>query len=201
MPGKSNIILLLLLTSGYIFSCSPKKISSAYYFQHQQVLDRVELSYKTLYLQQPFTISFTDRKFEILSVQLITDSLHYIYEFVYNDPRLKDTLLKYHLDTTKVIELIQQVRGIRCTSINNYDYYLDGKKHTLVLMYIKPVVLHPLFSYKRYYTLTYFPQPQYFDSTGHLLDKKRLRRLRKINGEVFTRINDKVCYTISGNFR
>lgn len=201
MTGKRNTILLLLITGGLIFSCSPKNISSAYYFQHQQQLDKIESSYRTLYLQQPFNISFTDKKFETVSVQFITDTLHYIYEFTYNELRLKDTLLKYHSDTAKVVELIRQVKDIRCTSINNYDYYLEGKKHTLVLMYIKPVVLHSFFSYKKYYTLTYFLQPQYFDSTGHLLDKRKLRSLRKINGEVFTRINDKVCYTISGDFR
>jgi hypothetical protein len=68
-------------------------------------------------------------------------------------------------------------------------------------MSIKPVMLSIPFSNKKFYILTYFPQPQYFDSAGHLLDKRKLSRLRKINGEIFKRINDKVCYTISGDFR
>ncbi len=69
-------------------------------------------------------------------------------------------------------------------------------------MSIKPVALKAPLSYHKYYVLTYYQQPQYFDEEGMLLDNKRtVRRLRKINGEVFRKINDKVCYTISGNFR
>jgi hypothetical protein len=68
-------------------------------------------------------------------------------------------------------------------------------------MSIKPVALKAPFSYSKYYILTYFSQPQYFDNEGRLLDKRKRRRLRKINGEIFRRINDKVCYTISGKFR
>ena len=54
---------------------------------------------------------------------------------------------------------------------------------------------------KKYYILTYFQQPQYFDSEGRLLVGRRRRHIRKINGDVYHRINDRVCYTISDRFR
>ena len=132
---------------------------------------------------------------------MITDSLTYIYEFGVNEPRLADTLTLYHFDAPKVIDLIKQIQFIHCTWIKNFDYYVDEKKKSLVFMSIKPVALKSPFSYKKYYILTYFKQPQYFDENGQLLDKKKQRRLRKINGEIFNKINDKVCYTISGKFR
>jgi len=59
----------------------------------------------------------------------------------------------------------------------------------------------PPFKNAKYYILTYFQQPQYFDSEGQLLERRKLRRLRKINGDIFKRINDKVCYTVSVKFR
>ena len=90
---------------------------------------------------------------------------------------------------------------IRCTWINRSDYYVDGKKHSLIFMSIKPYALKAPLSYAKYYVLTYFEQPQYFDNEGRLLDKRKLRRLRKINGETFRRINSKVAYSISGTFR
>jgi hypothetical protein len=68
-------------------------------------------------------------------------------------------------------------------------------------MSIKPVALKAPFSYAKYYILTYFQQPQYFDAEGRLLERRKLRRLRKINGDIFKRINDKVCYTVSARFR
>lgn len=182
-------------------SCSPKNISEKYYLQHEASLDRIEERYKELYHQKPFTLAFTGRDFKIVAVEIITDTLTYIYEFNIDEPRLTDTLLQYHLNATKINGLIQEMHSIRCAWINNFDYYVDEKKNSLIFMSIKPVALKAPFSYKKYYILTYFSQPQRFDSEGRLLDRRELRRLNKINGEIFWRINDKVCYTISSTFR
>jgi hypothetical protein len=54
---------------------------------------------------------------------------------------------------------------------------------------------------RKYYILTYFPQPQYYDDEGRLLVGRRLRRIRKINAETYRRVTDKVAYTISDRFR
>ncbi len=196
---KSIIVCTVLAVS--IFSCSPKNISTKYYYQNEKVLDKIEESYKKLYQQAPFNVGFTDRIFNTVSLEIITDTLSYIYEFNLNEARLNDTLLKYRLNAPQIVELIRQMHSIRCTWINHSEYYVDLKKHSMIFMSIKPVALKALFSYKKYYILTYFPQPQYFDSEGLLLDKRKLKVLRKINGEIFKRINNKVCYTISGNFR
>jgi hypothetical protein len=187
--------------AGSIFSCSPKNISTKYYYQNEKVLDKIEETYKRLYQQSPFNVGFTDRIFNTVSLEIITDTLSYIYEFNLNEARLTDTLVKYRLNAPQIVELIQQMHSIRCTWINHSEYYVDLKKHSLIFMSIKPVALKALFSYKKYYILTYFPQPQYFDDEGRLLDKREMKNLRKINGEIFKRINSKVCYTISGNFR
>ena len=194
----------ILLFSGItvlLFSCSPKNISTQYYYQNEKALDRIEESYKTLYKQRPFNLAFTDRDFKTVQLEIITDTLSYIYEFELNETRLTDTLVKYRMDAPKITALTQQMHSIKCTWINHSDYYVDGKKNSLILMSIKPIALKAPFSYSKYYVLSYFPQPQYFDSAGNLLDKRKLNRLRKINGEIFKRINSKVCYTISGNFR
>ena len=201
MPTKLIHTILLIGIAAFIFSCSPKNISTKYYYQHEKVLDKIEESYKNLSKQYNFTVGFTSRDFKTLSVEFITDTLSYIYEFAVNEPRLIDTLLKFHLDAPKVVALIQQMQSIRCTWIKNFYYYLDEKKKSMIFMSIKPVALKAPFSYSKFYVLTYFPQPQYFDSAGQLLDKRKLRTLRKINGDIFKRINSKVCYTISGNFR
>ena len=199
----TNITKAILFSGIVIFmlSCSPKTISTNYYYKNEKMLTKIEDTYKKIYPEKPFTVAFTDRNFKTVLLDIITDTLTYIYEFTLDEQRLKDTLDKFKFNTAKVVELIQQMQSIRCTWINKFDYYVDEKKNTLIYMSIKPVALKPLFSYHKYYVLSYFPQPQYFDSTGQLLDKRRLHRLRKINGDIFRRINDKVCYTISGNFR
>ena len=192
----SAVSIIMLL-----FSCSAKKISSDFYFEHQTVLEEIEQSYKKLSAQRPFNLAFTDKEFRTVSVEIITDTVAYIYDFVVHEPRLNDTLRKYHMNVEGVNHLIDMMVGIRCTWVNNFDYYVDDRKQTLILISIKPVAIRPIFTYKKYYILTFFSQPQHFDEQGRLLDRRRLRRLRKINGEVFHRINDKVCYTVSGQFR
>ena len=196
---QSNIIFTAFICC--MVSCSTKNISTNYYYQHEKVLDQIGESYKAIYQQTPFSVAFTDRDFNTVSLEIITDTLSYIYEFEVKEQRLADTLLKFHLNAQKIVTLIQQMQNIKCTWINNYNYYVDEKKNSLIFMSIKAKPLNSPFSYKKYYILTYFPQPQYFDSEGRLLDKRKLRRLREINGEIFKRINDRVCYTISGKFR
>ncbi len=195
----SGLLAAVVVTG--LYSCSAKNISSNYYYEHEKVLEKIEQSYKELYRQKPFTLAFTDKDFRTVSVEIITDSLSYIYEFTVGEPRLSDTLRKYNFSATGITRLIDLMQSIRCTWVNNFDYYVDEQKKFLILISIKPVALHPLLTYKKYYILTFYSQPQQFDEKGRLLDKRKRRRLRKINGEIFHRINDKVCYTVSGQFR
>src|ERR1043165_1890285 len=141
MLTKLTLAILFSGIVGFNLSCSPKNISSKYYYQHEKVLDRIEETYKKLYQQKPFTIAFTDKKFNELSLEIITDTLKYIYQFDINEPRLTDTLVAYQLPAAMVIELIQLMRTIRCTWINKLDYYVDEKKNTMIFMSIRPVAL------------------------------------------------------------
>jgi hypothetical protein len=180
---------------------SGRIISGRYYYENQKILDSTEQLYRHLYEKNPFSVEFTDNTFKYVSLEIITDTLSYNYEFQTNEPRLKDTLLKYGLNEPGFFRLLKQMKEVHCTWINNLDYYTDGNKKVLTFISIRPVRLNSLFDNRKYYILTYFSQPQYFNSEGMLLDNRRLRKLRRINDEIFKRINDKVCYTISERFR
>ena len=201
MKIKFNNYILFIGVAGLLYSCSPRNISTRYYYENEKVLDKIEETFKQLSREHDFAIAFTSKNFKSVSLEIFTDTLKYVYDFETNEPRLADTLTAYHLNAPKIIKLIQQMQSIRSTWIRNLDYYVDGKKNNLVFMSMKPVALKAPFSYKKYYILAYFNQPQFFDDKGRLLDRMSRRRLRKINGEEFLRINDKVCYTVSGNFR
>ena len=201
MLNKITPVIFISGLACMLFSCSPTKITGKYYYQHEPELNKIHQVYQDLYKEHPFTIAFMDKGFNILSLEIITDTLTYIYEFESSGQRLTDTLVKYHLNAPKILDLARQMKSIKCIWVNNFDYYVDRIKNSLIFMSVRAVALSNPFSYKKYYILTYFSQPQHFDSEGRLLDKRKLRRLRKINGEVFHRINDKVCYAISERFR
>ena len=189
-------VLILLLIS----SCRTVNISR-YYHRHQSALDSIELMYTHAYARKPFSIEFTDRAFDRVSLELDTDTLTYIYEFWVGEDRMQDTLHKYGYDTTAVNNLATLMRSVDCTWVNNLDYYTGERKHYLTYISLWPRTFNFPFVNKKYYILTYFQQPQYFDGDGNLLVGRKLRRIRKINAEVFRRINDKVCYTLSDRFR
>lgn len=183
-----------------ICSCTAVNIVN-YYSRNQRQLDSIAHSFKTAYRQRPFSIEFTDRPFDRVSLELTTDSLTYIYEFFVGEDRMQDTLKKYGFDAAVITSLITQMRYVECTWISSLDYYAEEKRQSMIYISLWPRVFNLPFVNKKYYILTWFPQPQYFDGSGNLLTGRRRRRIRKINTEVFHRINDTVCYSLSGRFR
>jgi hypothetical protein len=201
MYNKLPIILVIVLI-GFASCSSPRKISSGYYRKNEKVLDNIEVSYKALYEQKPFALQFTNRSFDAVSIDIITDTVKYVYVFnLAEKERMNDTLKKYGINITGVSALINQMKGIKCNWINNLDYYVDATRHNMIFMSIRQLKWSPPFIPPKYYILTYFSTQQYFDEEGRLLDKRKAKRLRKIKGDIFYRITDKVCYTISASFR
>ncbi len=194
--------LFLFCCTFFICSCNESKIiSSASYHKNEKTLDSIQHAYNILYGQRPFSLEFTDNRFNDVSIAIITDSIKYIYQFEVTENRLADSLQKYHLNITGIKHLITQMKSIHCTWINNLAYYENDKKKMLTYISLRPVMANLPFTNSKYFILTYFAQPQYFDSEGRLLAGKELRKLRQINNEIFRRINDKVCYTVSEKFR
>jgi len=181
-------------------SCTSLNITN-YYNRHQPTLDGISRVYRSAWHSHHFSIEFTDRSFDQVSLEFDTDTLTYIYEFTVGEPRMQDSIVKYGYDTAAINNLISGMRSMECTWINNLDYYTDTTRHSLVYISLWPRTFNLPFANKKYYILTYFSQPQYFDSDGNLVTGRRLRRIRKINGETFRKINDRVCYTVSAQFR
>lgn len=200
MPHLRPYHFLLLIILVQATSCTSLNITN-YYRKNQSALDSIEAGYRNAYLKKPFSIEFTDRPFNRLSLELVTDTLTYIYEYTVGEPRLQDTLLRYGYDTAAINNLITNMRSMECTWIDNLNYYTEDRKHSLIYISLWPRIFNSPFVNKKYYILTYFQQPQYFDNDGRLLVGRRLRRIRRINADVFRRINDKVAYTISDRFR
>jgi hypothetical protein len=181
-------------------SCTSLNITN-YYRKHQSTLDSIELVYRNACQQRHFSIEFTDRPFDHVSLELVTDTLTYIYEFAVGEPRMQDTLRKFGYDTTAINHLINSMRSMNCTWVNNLDFYTDETKHSLIYISLWPRIFNYPFVNKKYYILTYFSQRQYFDGEGNLMVGRKLKRIRKINGETFRKINNRVSYTISAQFR
>ena len=199
MNRKMRYGFLLFCVSGLISSCVSKNIIK-FYTQNKTTLDSIEQSYREQFKHKAFTLEFTDKFFDHVSVEIWTDTIKYIYEFSTVENRLNDTLSKYQVNVAAAHKLIQQMQSIHCIWINSLDYYIGKNKNSMIFISIRPRALN-LFSRKKYYIISYFNAPQYYDKDGTLMVNRKLRRARKINADIFHRINDKVAYTISDRFR
>jgi len=193
--------LLLLIISLALFSCSTKIVSTNYYQEHRGTVDSIESRYEKLNTIKPFSLAFTDKEFNIVSIEMTSDTLTRIYEFNFSEKRLADTLLKYNYDTTGVFYLIRKMQLTKVTWVNSFDYYINDQPRQLIILSIKPKTIRYLFSPPKYIALAYFRTSQSFDEKGRLLDGRRSKVIRKIKGQVFYRITDRICYTIMEKYR
>ena len=196
-------LLLFILTSSLILhtSCDTKIVSTNYYQLHKGFLDSIENTYEKLNAIKPFAVAFTNKKQDIVLLELISDSLTRIYEFNVNEQRLADTLTKYKYDTARLSSLIRQMQHTKVTWINNFDYYVNDLPQQMIYLSIKPVTIRYPFSPPKYITLAYFRTAQSFDVKGRLVDGRRTKRIRKLNDQTFYKITDRICYTIAEKYR
>ena len=192
------ILITCLLLTG---SCSTKIISTNIYQEQKENLDNIERRYEKINPINPFSLAFTDKDFNIISLEMLSDTLTRIYEFNVTEKRLADTLLKYNYDTAGIYYLIKKMQETKVTWINNFDYYVNDQPQQLIILSIKPVTIRYIFSPPKYIALAYFRAPQFFDEKGRLLDSRRTKQLRKIKGQVFYKITDRICYTITEKYR
>lgn len=193
-----SFILLIIILS----SCSvSRQFPINYYNENEKDIVGIEAVYSHIAQPKLLSLGFTDRDYRHVLIEMKTDSIRYVYEFNFNDPSMYDSLYKYGYDTTATAYLLQYMKQAHCTWVNKLDYYVDGQKRLLTFMSIRNKSLRAPFAPEKYFILTFYNQPQYYDEKGVLLDRRNLRRQRKVNNEIFYRINEKVCYTISAKFR
>ena len=196
-----HLFITLITCTLLATSCSTKIVSSNIYQEQKENLNKIESRYEKLSPANPFSLAFTDKKFNIVSLEMISDTLTRIYEFNINERRLADTLIKYNYDTAGIYFLISRMRESKVTWINSFDYYVNDQPQQLIILSLKPVTIRYIFSPPKYVALAYFRTNQFFDEKGRLLDSRRTKQVRKIKGQVFYKITDRICYTITEKYR
>ncbi len=196
-----RLFITLIICSLLATSCSTKIVSTNIYQEQKENLDNIERRYEKLNPTNHFSLAFTDKKFNIVSLEMITDTLTRIYEFNVTEKRLADTLIKYNYDTAGIYYLIRKMQETKVTWINSFDYYANDQPQQLIILSLKPVTIRYIFSPPKYVALAYFRTTQFFDEKGRLLDSRRTKQVRKIKGQIFYKITDRICYTITDKYR
>ncbi|HEX7902724.1 MAG TPA: hypothetical protein VF487_02515 [Chitinophagaceae bacterium] len=196
-----NILVVLIAACTFISCSTAMKFPTRYYNEHKGILDSIRYNYESAYDKKPFHIQFKDKRFRYISFEMLSDTFRYIYNFDLEAHDFADTLYKYNYNTPQIISLIADMSSIRCIWISHLDYYENRQKKNLVFISMRHNQLESFFKGEKYYALAFFNERQFFDKQGRLTDKSERKRMREINGQVFHKITDRICYAITGNFR
>ena len=196
-----NYFIYIISACICLASCSSgRELTADYYRQNEEVLVSIKDRFKKIHRQHPFSFEVLDKNYSEVGIEIITDTIRYIYHFNPGENHLADTLLAYRFNVPEMISLFADMKKMRCTWITNLDYYERRQEKYMVFLSLRHNKLGSNRK-EKYFTVAFFDQPQFFDNKGRLLDKEKGRAIRKINGQVFYKINNRVCFTLSGTFR
>lgn len=194
-------VTCILLSAGFLFSCSPgKELTPGYYKQNEQRLISIKDQFKKIHRLHPFSLEVKDKDFQTIGFEILTDTIRYVYSFNLAEHHLTDTLHAYRFNVQDMKNLINDMRQMYCTWITNLDYYENRQEKYMVFLSLRNKETGAS-RREKYFTIVFFEQPQYFDNKGRLLDEEKSPDIKQINGQTFYKINDRVCYTLSGSFR
>jgi hypothetical protein len=195
-----HITALILLSA--MVSCSySKKFTTNYYKDNEATLQSIRQQFKSLHTKHPFSLELEDQQLQRIGMEIHTDSIKYIYKFRTDQPYLLDTLDKYGFDVKAMSELINDMQRAHCTWVTNLDYYEKREKKFMVFLSVRHKELNAFLRPEKYFTLAFFDEAQPVDEKGRLMDKEDLKKPRRINSSIFWKINDRVFYALSGQFR
>ena len=197
---KKNL-LHILSASIILASCSSsRELTADYYRQNEAALVSIQDRFKIIHRLHPFSFEVRDEDFSKVGIEIITDTIRYIYHFNPGENNLADTLQAYRFNVAEMLTLFADMKQMRCTWITNLDYYERRQEKYMVFLSLRHYKLGSSRK-EKYFTVAFFDQPQFFDIKGRLLDKEKSRAIRKINGQVFYKINNRACFTLSRTFR
>ena len=81
-----------------LVACTGKNITGKFYTDHREQIDTIKTLLKNS-TDKSHSHSRFDKRFRTVTLDIQTDSMTYIYDFLVTDPRLTDTLQHYQLDT------------------------------------------------------------------------------------------------------
>jgi len=173
-------------------SCAMKveRKSASYYLKHKQEITDILNNYHALYNKQPFSCGFTDRSYKYFVMQIMTDTVRYIYNTELNKATLYKAVKLVRYDTARLSLMMNQMKNIKLLWMDKTSFWVNEKEEIVTFLSFKSVAVEQPFTENKYYILLF---------TDQRLDIPELReRLKK--GDL-ARIEDKVYFMIGNQYR
>ncbi|WP_276483675.1 hypothetical protein [Paraflavitalea pollutisoli] len=181
------ILLIVLLAS---CTAAKKRKSEKYYVEHKQTITEVRQLFDKLYQHMPFSAGFSDRSLKYFVLEILSDSVRFIYNGEKNQPQLEEAVDRFGFDTTQLRTLATKLQQINCIWISKRSFYVNQQRETVTFLSFKSIANPNLFSENKYYILLFPPK--------QIISRHFRERIRR--GDL-VKIEDQVWFTIGSNFR
>jgi hypothetical protein len=184
--------LLMLMVAVLLNACmkGANRKSANYYRENQSALDSLRILYDDLYQHQPFSAGFTDKSYQYFVMEVITDSLRYIYNTEKNRPQVVDIISKFQYDPKKIRRFGELMKQTKCLWLSKASFYANEKREVITYLSFKSAATDRPFVENKYYILIFIDHP--ITSEGI--------RQRIADGKL-VKIDDLVYFMIGNGYR
>ncbi|GAO45154.1 hypothetical protein [Flavihumibacter petaseus] len=184
------LLLFAAVSGGWGCAATTTRKSADYYRENREDIEEMIRLYDQSYRHQPFSAGFTDKSYRYYVMEVVTDTVRYIYDTEYDEWRLYGTIMRYNYDTASLRKISQLMEKTKCLWISKTSFFVEEKRETVTYLSFRSAkTVHP-FVENKYYILVFLNQP-----VTHPAVKERISR-----GDL-VRISDLVYFTIGSRYR
>lgn len=189
---RISMYIICCILVAFLASCASTSTrkTADYYRQNEQAIKEIRKLYDTLYRQQPFASGFTDKSCKYYVLQVMTDTLRYIFDTEHNERKLYETVLRFQYDTAMLRQLAMKMKTLKCLWLARAPVYSETKSDTVEYLSFKSVSVDKPFEENKYYVLIFLDH--------QIVSPEAEARVRK--GDL-VKIDELVYFTIGSKYR
>ena len=135
---------------------SKQRKTDKYYFENEQNIQEIVSLYKGLYNHQPFSIGFSDRSYEHIGMDIITDTVRYAVDNLQSMQIFREAVYIFKYDTVALRKLYRKMYDIKCIWLGTTEIFYKGKEEDVIFLTFRSVRFGNPFLDRKYYTLVIF---------------------------------------------
>jgi hypothetical protein len=177
--------LIYGLVAAVFFSgcvASREKKTDKYYFEYEKEIKEIITLYKGLYNHKPFSIGFSDRSYEHVGMDIITDTVRYAIDNLQSMEIFREAVFVFNYDTVAIRKLYKKMYDIKCIWIGTTDIYPNGKREDVIFLTFRSVRNGNPFLDRKYYALLIY-NPGSIDAEMELEIQKA--GYKKVKNEIY----------------
>lgn len=181
-------LVAVIFFSGCVASRERK--TDKYYLEHEKDIEEIITLYRGLYKHLPFSIGFSDRSYEHVGMDIITDTVRYAIDNLQSMEIFREAVYVFDYDTVAIRRLYKKMFDIKCIWVGTTDTYYKGRREDVIFLTFRSVRNGNPFLDRKYYALLIY-------NPGSINAEMEL----EIQKAGYKKVKNEVYFGIVGRFR